>query len=83
MTAAFLLAVTTTFAFNAKSNKTLGLFSFYAQGTCLLIDASTDQAYCDVSFTGPQCTYNGLLIYYYDDSTWLPPTCTVPLRRPF
>jgi len=82
MTMAFLLAVTSVFAIKSKS-KGIMYFSYKIGSVCYVYSGNTDQAYCNESLTGPQCTYQGDLIYFYDVTTSLPPTCTVPLRRPF
>ncbi|NQX54427.1 hypothetical protein HQN86_12450 [Pedobacter panaciterrae] len=80
MTAAFVLAVTSTFAFKSQG-KALMWFSFTSGGTCYANNDETDQEYCESFFTGAQCTYNTQPIFYYDETGFPPPTCSLPLRR--
>lgn len=80
MTAAIVLAVTSTFAFKAKTINPIE-FSFKAGTTCYWSNGGLDQTSCHELFTGAQCTFSGFLAYYYDMDASLPPTCTIPLRR--
>jgi len=80
MTTAILMAVTSAFAFKAKS-KGFYYFSYISGGTCYVGNGNTDQQYCEDFFTGAQCTYQTTPIYDYDPIGFPPPTCSVPLRR--
>jgi len=82
MTFAFLLAISSTFAFKAKP-KTIGTFSYKIGATCYIMHGETDQENCGKSFPGAQCTYLGQPAYYYDVTTSLPPDCLIPLRQPW
>ncbi len=79
MTMVFLFAIGSSFAFKSKAKQPLA-FSYFIGGNCYLAFGNSDQSYCDVSYTGAQCTYQGVFpIYFYDVNTALPPTCITPL----
>ncbi|HWW40884.1 hypothetical protein [Pedobacter sp.] len=79
MTAAFVLAVTSTFAIKT-TGATVDYLSWTLAGKCY-VGRGTDQQNCDQSYTGAQCTYNGQPAYVYNVIGFPPPTCTIPLRR--
>ncbi len=80
MTAAFLLAVTSTFTIRAKG-KTYNYISYILGGRCKVGAGPTNPVDCDESYTGAQCTYLGVPAWAYDETGFPPPTCTIPLRR--
>jgi hypothetical protein len=79
MTAAFLLAVTSTFAIKARW--TIGDYLSYKLGGTCYVGRGSNPADCDPSYTGAQCTYVGQPAYVYDVVGFPPPTCTIPLRQ--
>ena len=74
------LAVIAAFGFSNQS-KPPGLLSRYVGGVCINFGGNPDQANCSVTFTGPQCTWQGALVYEAELSTT--PSCSKPLRQPF
>ncbi len=82
MTAAFLLAVTSTFAIKANG-KLVYYFSYKIGDKCYVANSQlSPSSDCSQSYTGTQCTYIGRPAYVYDITGFPPPTCTIPLRRP-
>jgi len=77
MTAVFLLAVTSSFAFKYKGSTFYSVTTTF-KSVCYL--AQTDQD-CEVWYTGPQCTilFNGQITPIFETPTSIP--CTMPLRH--
>lgn len=80
MTGALSIAVMAAFGFKVKG-KSLIDYSTYINGVCYNLSGVPNQEYCEVFFTGPQCTVGVNPIYEFEATTT--PTCSKPLRQPF